>query len=227
MSKKNIHIYESNKMTIGLIDNFPIALRGMSVLLGVHFPGVRLTTAIRVSEFGQLSHTFHADLIILGVNDNRLFEYVSCIKECRKAFPFVPLIVCCEKYILGMSSTYFQEGVRGHLLKQCGEEEILECIRAVLQGKLFLSAALHQLSLQGHEGLKPLRLEVFANSGLNRREQEVASYLIQGEKTSTIAILLHKSRRTVTAIKRDILRKLNIVNVVELLRIFNNPSQIR
>lgn len=129
-------------ITIGLIDNYPVAQHGISVLLSLYFTDALLIKAKNTSEFSRLNKTLLPDIILLGVNDDSISGSIRTVSECRWRFPAVALIVYDQNYYPDSSSLFFKLGVKGHIQKSSSVNELMACIEAVLEGKQYLSTEL-------------------------------------------------------------------------------------
>lgn len=112
-------------------------------------------------------------------------------------------------------------GARGYILKDSDNDRILEGIRTVLEGELFIDShvsskvigklmnkEIKNLSTPGKDNYKNLSL----------REQEILYLLVDGISVKDIAKQLFISTKTVETHKSSIMSKLNCKNLVELVR---------
>lgn len=100
-----------------------------------------------------------------------------------------------------------EAGACGYLTKRCGPGLVVEAVRQVMGGKIFVDPALGPR----RQGIPPL-LE-----RLTPREFEVFRLLAQGRSVAEIARLLHVSLKTAGVHQTRILRKLNLANTVQLV----------
>lgn len=104
-------------------------------------------------------------------------------------------------------------GAAGYLTKACSSEELLRAVRQVHDGKRFISAALAQrLALEEGEGDSPF-------DQLSRRELEVAIGLAKGQSMTEVAERLHIAPKTVATHKYNLFAKLEIGDLVGLVRL--------
>ncbi len=105
-------------------------------------------------------------------------------------------------------------GAAGYALKTQPVTEIIEAIRTVLGGVLYLaptvpSEEVEALTRAGHQ---PFEL-------LTVREREVFERLVRGESNGGISAALAISRRTVETHRQRIMKKLDAHSIVELLQV--------
>ena len=118
-----------------------------------------------------------------------------------------------ESYVLGS----LKAGAKGYLLKDSARAEVIQAIRAVSEGRSFLTRKVATIlqedyisALQQH-GLED-RYDL-----LSDREREVLQLIAEGRANKEIANLLNISLTTVETHRAHILQKLDIHSVPELI----------
>ncbi|MFZ0547729.1 MAG: response regulator transcription factor [Candidatus Promineifilaceae bacterium] len=111
-----------------------------------------------------------------------------------------------------------QHGARGFLLKGSFKEELLLAIQAVYRGATYLSPAVSDtiLSDVAYPAASPLQT---LNTPLTPREHEVLQLISEGHTNSEIAELLDVSIKTIERHRTSLMAKLEVRNVVELIRV--------
>lgn len=111
-----------------------------------------------------------------------------------------------------------EAGAKGYLLKDCSSQELLTAIRQVHAGKTYISPGIADIVLDGF--LKRLDLDQSAPpaSVLSPREREVLQYLSEGYNLKQVADRLYLSPKTVETHRRNLMEKLEIDNLVDLIR---------
>lgn len=118
-----------------------------------------------------------------------------------------------EAYILKA----LRAGARGYLLKDSAETDLIHAIRAVSAGKAFFSPAvskvladdyLRQVQQQGADD--PYEL-------LTSRERELLQLIVELKSTKDIAALLSLSPHTVDTHRGNLMQKLNVHSIPELI----------
>lgn len=114
-------------------------------------------------------------------------------------------------------SEMLKAGASGYLLKDCSFEEITNAIRAVRDGKTYLSPAIAGVVVEEYVGQLP-QDEESGFSVLTAKEREVLQLLAEGYTTKQIAGRLHVSAKTVETHRQHIMTKLDIHSVAELTK---------
>lgn len=103
-------------------------------------------------------------------------------------------------------------GVKGYLNKTCDSDELVFAIRQVLKGKTFFAdTATSELP-------KDKETEIARTALLTKREKEVIKLLCEGFTNTKIGETLFVSPSTADNHRSNIMRKLDVHNVVELTR---------
>jgi DNA-binding NarL/FixJ family response regulator len=108
-------------------------------------------------------------------------------------------------------------GAMGYINKQEMSEKIIDAIRQVLAGKMYLSPQMTERLLQRAVGSTP-QLTESPVASLSDRELEIFKMIGKGMTTRHIANDLHLSVKTVETHRENIKSKLNIPNSAELSR---------
>ena len=110
----------------------------------------------------------------------------------------------------------FQAGARGYILKESAGKEVVDAIRAVRNGRRYLSYRITEAVLKDYVGGNadddPLDL-------LDPEERDVAQLLLEGRTTEHIARALMLSPTSVDFHVRSILDKLEVEDTVELVQL--------
>jgi DNA-binding NarL/FixJ family response regulator len=107
-------------------------------------------------------------------------------------------------------------GAQGYLNKGQATHHVLDAVRAVLQGRVYVSGAIAEQLLQRVVGRKPE--ERSAIDSLSDRELEAFQLIGEGMTTESIAEKMHVSPKTVETFRARIKEKLGISNLTELIQ---------
>jgi len=117
-----------------------------------------------------------------------------------------------ETYIMRAISS----GINGYVSKESAEDEIVDAIRAVAAGKPYLSSSIAQMVLAGGDGLRRQDPRDPYDS-LTSREKETFQLVAEGKTNKEIASILNLSPHTVETHRNNVMQKLNLHSVVELV----------
>ena len=108
-------------------------------------------------------------------------------------------------------------GVKGYLLKESAEDDLLLAIRSVANGKPFFSRAINEILLEDY--MRVLKQQGLSDTFdlLTTREKEVLQLLAEGKTNKEVATLLDVSPYTVESHRTNLMQKLNIHNTAEIV----------
>ena len=113
-------------------------------------------------------------------------------------------------------SAFFRIGVHGFVLKKSGVSDMLEAIRTVHRGDLYIAPELASQVIRQQTGATARHPS--HQSGLTPREWEVCRLVAYGHTNAEISDILHISERTVESHRTSIIAKLDIKSRAEWIR---------
>lgn len=108
-------------------------------------------------------------------------------------------------------------GASGYILKECLFDELVEAIRTVLNGGIYLSYKITGVVIDDYVNRLSNKYQP-ETPALTAREREVLQLLAEGKSTKQIAQQLHVSSKTIESNRRNIMDKLGIHSVAELTK---------
>lgn len=195
-----------------VVDDHPVFRQGLvSVISNEHDLHVRseasdIQEALLLIKDSALS----IDLIIIGFNLS-LCSGLQLIKAIRARNGTVPILLASMHDESIFAERVIRAGANGYIDKSEDVPVILNAIRTILSGQLYLSPKMHNQILCRR--FQRLNQPTSAHeTQLSDRELEVFSLIGQGLTTKQIANKLCLSTKTIDTHKEHIKRKLNITN---------------
>jgi DNA-binding NarL/FixJ family response regulator len=108
-------------------------------------------------------------------------------------------------------------GARGYLLKESPEADFIQAVRSVSEGKAYFSPAVSRMLVEDY--VRQLQDKDIEDSYdlLTSRERELLQLIAEGKSNKDIANMLNLSLYTVETHRSNILGKLNLHSVPELI----------
>ena len=164
----------------------------------------------------QLARKHKPDVVIMDISMPDL-NGIDATRQILEEVPGAKVIALSmhsdKQFVDGM----LRAGAVGYLLKDCASDELIQCIRIVLSGRICLSPGITGFLV--NEYLHPTRDEVLApRTELSVREREVLQLIAEGRSTKDIANSLHISIKTVETHRKNIMEKANLHSVAELTK---------
>jgi DNA-binding NarL/FixJ family response regulator len=131
--------------------------------------------------------------------------------------PSVRIIVVSMHSDEGYVLRAMKAGVKGYLLKASAENDILTAVRAVASGNAYFSPEISRILAE--EFTHEMRRKGVEDSYdlLSIREKEILQILATGKSNRQIAEMIHVSVATVETHRSNILQKLNLHSLPELI----------
>ena len=150
------------------------------------------------------------NMIILDISMPNL-RGLEAIREIKKSYPQVKILVLTMHKKREFIRQALSDGADGFLLKEDAGGELIRAVRAIRNGGMYLSPLLSSV-------LTSLALEEDKTEILTMREREVLKLIAEGKKTKEIAEALFISPYTVRRHRSNIMEKLNLNNLADLVK---------
>ncbi len=199
---------------IFIVDDHPVYREGLATLIRRE-PG--LTVCGEADNAGRALTAIERlkpDLVLvdIGLPGRSGLELVKDIRAVRR--DLAVLVVSMHDESL-YAERVLRAGGGGYIMKQEGPEKMLQAIRQVLNGEIYVSGRMagRVLDMLGGRGLR----NETAVGRLTDRELEILQLVGEGKDSHTIAKQLHLSFKTVDAHRGHIKDKLGLRNHTELI----------
>jgi DNA-binding NarL/FixJ family response regulator len=197
-----------------IVDDHPLTRKGLRGLL--ERKGMTCSEAGDVdSALALLAHE-GADLLLVDVSlPGR--SGLDLIHEARALYPDLKILVVSMLDEKLYAPRALHAGADGFVSKDRALEEVIEAVRGVLAGEVYLSPRMRdRLLREAATGVEDLALP--AEARLSDRELEVFELIGRGTSTQAIARQLHLSAKTVETHRERIKEKLGLESSLDLVR---------
>ena len=116
-----------------------------------------------------------------------------------------------RRFVRGM----LQAGASAYLLKHSASQELIQAIRLVMAGRVYLSPEIAGIVVEDY---KAPAADTSAFAVLTPREREVLQLFAEGQSPRQIAATLHLGLKTVEAYRRQIMEKLRLTSLADLIK---------
>ena len=201
------------KSRIMMVDDHPIVCEGMAQFLNAQ-PDLHLCCqAGDVHEALALMPSCNPALVIVDVALKQE-SGLDLIKALRRSYPLVALLAMSQHEEMIFAEHALRAGANGYLMKQEATSSILQAIRLVLAGDVYLSAAMHNQIAR--KLTSPVTTASNPIAGLTDREFEVLHLLGLGFSTRQIAEKLSRSIKTIETHRASLKDKLKLSSGTDL-----------
>ena len=204
-----------NGLRILLADDHSLVRRGIRSLLGVHSDWQVCGEAADGKEALEKVTQLNPDVLILDLNMPEL-NGLEVTRRVHKICPQVEVLVLTVQDSEQVMRQVLDAGARGYMLKSDAGDKVLAAIETVRRHHLFLSS---QTSRMLHGSSAPLaRDDVTPRQPLSPRERQILQLLAEGKSTKEVAAALDITIKTAETHRSNIMRKLDLHHVTELVR---------
>jgi DNA-binding NarL/FixJ family response regulator len=204
----------TSRKRVFLVDDHPIMRQGLAQLINHESDLVVVGEANDASAGLAGVLDMKPDLVVIDISlpgKNGL----ELIKDIRAHNKSVALLI----HSMHDESLYVERvlraGAQGYIMKQEGAKRVMDAIRKVLSGEIYVSGAMSGKILEIFSGRRPTTQDPVA--ALSDRQFEIFQMIGQGKGTRAIADELRVSVKTVDAHRANIKEKLHLRSGVELM----------
>ena len=161
-------------------------------------------------ELLDLLKKTHPDLVILDIAMPNL-RGLEAAREIKGLYPQVKVLLLSMHKKRIFLQEAIEAGVEGFLVKEIADTELVQAIQTIRKGQKFFSPLIS-------DKLADLARQPEATDPLSKREKEVAKLLAEGKSSKEIAELLYISKHTVRRHRDNIMKKLALKSLADLVR---------
>lgn len=205
-----------NNFNILLADDHDILLDSIEKLIELE-PGLEVMAKVNNGrELINMVEIAMPDLCVVDMDMPDMNGMVASEKLLAD-YPGIRILILSMHADKSIIKKMVRMGVSGYLTKTCDKDDFVFAIRQVLRGKSYFSKeVLESVMREDKKTESPDDIQKI--SLLSKRESEVASLICDGLSNKQIAEKLFLSAKTVDNHRSSIMKKLDVHNVVELIR---------
>ncbi len=163
----------------------------------------------------RLARQLAPDIVIMDITMPGL-DGIEATRQIVTEMPSVRVIALSMHANKLFVEDIFKAGASGYLLKACASLELEAAIQTVLKGEVYICPKIAGVVVGAREN--PDSTIPSSLNLLTAKECEVLRLVVSGKSTKEIAQLLDKSPQTVDASRRQIMQKLGIDNLADLVK---------
>jgi two-component system response regulator NreC len=199
------------RMTVVLADDHPVVRQGVRRMIEREDFDI-LGEASDGLEAIRLAEQHRPDIMVLDVAMPNL-NGIGAIRESTRVSPRTKIVLLTmytdEHHILEA----LRAGVKGCLSKTQAPDHLLQAIREVAGGGVYLSPSVSGVVVQGY-----LTKTETPFDPLTARERQVLQLIAEGKTTKEVAVILGVSVKTAESHRSALMEKLDIHSTADLVR---------
>ena len=206
-------------LRILIADDHDLMRRGLKALLQSR-PGWTICAEAHTGrEAVTKAEELRPDIVILDITMPEL-NGVEAARRILKASPNTEILVLSVHYSDQLIRDILDAGVRGYIVKSDSDRDLIVAVEALSNHKPFFTPRATELILNNFnsKGGSPSEVPEFIGDRLTSREREIVQLLSEGKSSKEVASVLSISVKTAETHRANIMRKLEIHSVSELVR---------
>jgi len=204
-----------NRFSILVVDDHPIFRFGLCTLLSSHQGWEVCGEAADGRDAVQKCKQLKPDLLILDICMPEL-NGLDAARQILKHNPNQAILVLTAVDSEDVIRECLETGIRGWIFKSEATRDLITAVEALQQQKTIFSSRVSDLIMDGYRRHRaaptPDNL-----TRLSPREREVVQLVSEGKASKEIATILHMSLSTAETHRSNILRKLRLHSIAELV----------
>ena len=205
-------------LSILIADDHDVVRRGLKSILQAH-PGWEVCAeASNGREAVELAKKLKPQVVVLDVTMPELGG-LEATRQILSTLPRTEILILTMHESEELVGEVLEAGARGYVLKTDTGRDLLTAVEAVSEHKPFFTTKIAEMVLHGY--LERKRQSVVPSSqpgSLTAREREVVHLLAEGKSNKQVAKTLGIATKTAEAHRINIMRKLNLHSIAEVVR---------
>lgn len=204
------------KLRIFLADDHVVVREGLKVLINAQSDMEVVGEAGNGRDALRKTRDCRPDLIIMDVSMPEL-NGAAATEQLKRERPEIRVLALSVHEDKSYLRKLLEAGASGYMLKRAAAAEVIQAIRTVAGGGMYLDPQMAGKVVDSFVRKPPLRGEI-AGSELSDRETEVVRLIAQGYTNKEIATRLELSVKTVETYKARSMEKLGLDSRAEIVR---------
>ncbi len=199
-----------------LADDHKLMRAGLRMIVDQHAEFTVVGEADDGRQAVALAESLKPDVVVMDIAMPRL-NGIEAAAQIAEAHPEIGIVMLSMHSDEGYVLRALKAGARAYLLKDSAELDLVRAITAVIDGKSFFSPAVSKVLLADY-------MRKLSRSGaedsfdlLSPREREILQLVAEGNSSKEVATLLNLSVHTVETHRANIMQKLGLRGIPELI----------
>ncbi len=206
-------------LRILVADDHDILRRGLKQLLTSHAGWQVCAEARTGREAVSLAEEHKPDIVVIDISMPDL-NGLEAARRIRKALPKTGIIILSLHFSDQLLKDIVEAGARAYVMKADADRDLVNAVEALSNHRTFFTARAAEMLLNDFSDRvsSPIQPPASPRSHLTSREREIVQLLAEGKSSKEVASVLGISVKTAETHRANIMRKLQVHSVSELVR---------
>jgi DNA-binding NarL/FixJ family response regulator len=202
-------------MRILIADDHDIIRKGVKAVLSTH-PGWEVCAEASTGrEAVARAEQHRPDIVVMDISMPEL-NGLEAARQIRKMLPKTEVMILSLHFSDQLVREVVDVGAHGYILKSDADKDLVKAVEALANRRSFFTSGAAELILDGARD-KGSSTTLMRNR-LTSREREIVQLLAEGKSSKEVAVALGISVKTAETHRANIMRKLEVHSVSELVR---------
>jgi DNA-binding NarL/FixJ family response regulator len=199
-------------------DDHDILRRGLKQLLSAR-PGWEIVAEAKTGrEAVALAEQHKPDIVVMDVSMPDL-NGLEAARRIHKALPKAGIIMLTLHFSDQLVKDIVESGARAYVMKSDADRDLVNAVEALVSNRTFFTARAADMLLNDFSERNAVPIPAPPTpSRLTSREREIVQLLAEGKSSKEVAVALGISVKTAETHRANIMRKLQLHSVSELVR---------
>ena len=205
-------------MRILVADDHDIIRRGLKELLTSRSGWEVCAEAKTGREAVTLAEQFKPEVVVMDISMPDL-NGLEAARQIRKSLPKTEILILTLHFSDQLVREIVEAGVRAYIIKSDADRDLVSAVEALSNHRPFFTARAADMLLDGFRRPKTdIDPDTVIRNRLTAREREIVQLLAEGKSSKEVALSLGISVKTAETHRANIMRKLELHSVSELVR---------
>jgi DNA-binding NarL/FixJ family response regulator len=203
-----------------IADDHDLVRRGLKMLLESH-PGWKvIAEAHSGREAVTMAEELRPDIAIMDISMPEL-NGIEAARKIKKISPNTEMLILSMHHTDQLVREIIETGAKGYIIKSDSDRSLVAAVEALAIHKPFFTSCATEIMLESirTRGATPVTdVPQTVRDRLTPREREIVQLLSEGKSSKEVAVILGISVKTSETHRANIMRKLEIHSVSQLVR---------
>jgi DNA-binding NarL/FixJ family response regulator len=157
------------------------------------------------------------DVVVMDIAMPEL-NGLEAARQIRKSLPKTEIVMLTLHLSDQLAYEIINAGIRGYVLKSDANRDLVSAVEALGMHRPFFTAKVSEMMMDGLRRDKPRENVVDVRGRLTSRQREIVQLLAEGKTSKEVAVALNISVKTAETHRANIMRRLELHSVSELVR---------
>jgi DNA-binding NarL/FixJ family response regulator len=206
-------------LRILVADDHALMRRGIKALLQSHAGWEVCGEAPTGREAVAQAEALKPDIVVMDISMPEL-NGIEAARRIRKALPNTEVLILSLHYSDHLIREILEAGVRGYIVKSDSDRDLVIAVETLANHKPFFTPLATEIILGKFNGVGGSKTDLpeSIRDRLTSREREIVQLLAEGKSSKEVASSLNISVKTAETHRANIMRKLQLHTVTDLVR---------